>query len=75
MMNTARAEAGARAEGEGKQGDDDKGDIDVKSDPGDAKGERSTRPRSEGEGSGYDDDYAGLGRLRGGQGMVKRESI
>lgn len=74
MMNTVRTEAGARAAGEGKEGDDSKGEVAIKSEPGDAKGERSARPRSEGEGSSYDDDY-GLGRLRGGQDMVKRESI
>jgi hypothetical protein len=74
MMNSARAEAGARMAGDGKEGEEAKGDVDVKSDPGDGKGERATRPQSEGGASGYDDEYA-LGRRRGAHGMVKRESI
>ena len=77
MMNTARAEAGARAaagEGKGLEGAG-KGDTDAKSEPGDGKGERAARPRSEGVAGSYDEDYAALGRQHSPQGMMKRESI
>lgn len=74
MVNSARAEAGARAGVESKDTEDIKGDIDVKSEPGGGKRDQVGSALSEGEGTSNDDDYVTLGRRRG-AGMVKRESI
>jgi hypothetical protein len=77
MVNTARAEAGARAAaGDGREAEEaGKSDADAKSDPGDGKGERGARRQSEGVAGSYDDDYAALGQRRSAPGMMKRESI
>lgn len=75
MMNSARAEAGARANAEGKDAEDVRGDIDVKSEPGEGKRDQVGSALSDGDSASYDDDYRALGPRRGAMGMVKRESI
>jgi hypothetical protein len=73
MINNARAESGARLArtGEGALHGESVSDF------GEEREKRSSLPlgESEGEASGYDDDFDGLRSRRAMQSIAKRESI